>query len=83
MVAFIQFVEPDDTGNYISADIIPSEDDMTTVRKLIRETWLNIQNHDFYTDCGKEDCHWCTFVKDKKQYIALKDLLAEEQEEIV
>jgi len=22
-----------------------------------------IQDHDFYTGCGKEDCHWCNFVK--------------------
>ena len=78
-----QFVEPNDSAEYISADIIPSEDDMNVVRQQIRETWLNIQNQDFYTGCGKEACHWCTFVKDNKQYIALKDLLAEEPEESV
>jgi len=78
-----QFVEPNDSADYISADIIPSDDDMNVVRQQISESWINIQNHDFYTGCGKEACHWCTFVKDNKQYIALKDLLAEEQEESV
>ena len=66
-----QFVEPDDSNEYVSVDIIPTEDDLQTVRQQIKDTWLKIQNQDFYTGCGKEDCTWCNFVKDNKQYVQL------------
>jgi DNA helicase-2/ATP-dependent DNA helicase PcrA len=68
-----QFVEPDSNEDYISKDIIATPDDLDTVRKQIKDTWIKIQNHDFYTGCGKETCNWCNFVKDNKGYIALKD----------
>ncbi|GBL35155.1 probable DNA helicase II homolog [Filimonas sp.] len=69
-----QFVEPNDSNEYISVDIIPTEDDLETVRAQVKDTWLKIQNHDFYTGCGKEDCSWCNFVKDNKQYVMLKEM---------
>jgi DNA helicase-2/ATP-dependent DNA helicase PcrA len=72
-----QFVEPDDNNEYISVDIIPTEDDLQTVREQIKDTWLKIQNQDFYTGCGKEDCTWCNFVKDNKQY---EQLIARDEE---
>jgi DNA helicase-2/ATP-dependent DNA helicase PcrA len=76
-----QFVEPDDNNEYISVDIIPTEDDLQTVREQIKGTWLKIQNQDFYTGCGKEDCTWCNFVKDNKQYELLIARDEENQEE--
>jgi len=72
-----QFVEPDDNNEYISVDIIPTEDDLQTVREQIKDTWLKIQNQDFYTGCGKENCTWCNFVKDNKQY---EQLIARDEE---
>ncbi|MBK7764550.1 MAG: ATP-dependent helicase [Bacteroidetes bacterium] len=67
-----QFVEPDGSKQYISQDIIPSADDIATVTQQIKDTWMKIQQHDFYTGCGKANCVWCNFVKDTKQYIDLK-----------
>ena len=42
------------------------QQDEAIVTRQITETWSKIQSHDFYTGCGKEDCHWCNFVKTNK-----------------
>jgi DNA helicase-2/ATP-dependent DNA helicase PcrA len=36
--------------------------------------WEKIQQKDFYTGCGKEDCHWCNFVKNNELAVALHAL---------
>lgn len=74
-----QFVEPDDEGVYRYEPVLPNPDDLQTVRDQIISTWEKIQNHDFYTGCGKEDCHWCNFVKDHKQFVDLKEAVQIEE----
>ena len=32
------------------------------------------KNKEFYTGCGKNECHWCNFVKTNKISIALHEL---------
>ncbi len=75
-----QFVEPDDEGNYHSIDILATEDDLSTVRNQISDTWHKIQQHDFYTGCGDEKCQWCNFVKGNSQYIDLKEIIEDTDE---
>ena len=36
--------------------------------------WEKIQQKDFYTGCGKEDCHWCNFVKNNELAVSLHEL---------
>jgi len=48
--------------------------DITTVTQQITGTWEKIQNREFYIGCGKEDCHWCHFVKTNNLSVALHDL---------
>lgn len=60
------FVEPDGKKQYRREKIVISEADITTVTQQITDTWEKIQNRDFYTGCGKEDCHWCGFVREVK-----------------
>jgi DNA helicase II / ATP-dependent DNA helicase PcrA len=66
-----QYVEPDELGNYTSKEIIPSPDDINIVKAQIKDTWQKVQAHDFYTGCGEENCTWCNFAKDNKQYRSL------------
>ena len=47
----------------------------------IVETWQKIQNREFYTGCGKPDCHWCNFVKTNNLAIALHEVGENEEEE--
>ncbi len=68
------FIEPDKKGEYRKEKIVINPQDMETVKQQITEVWQKIQARDFYTGCGKEDCHWCNFVKNNKLAVALHDL---------
>ena len=68
------FIEPDKKKNYRKEKIVITPADITTVTEQITSTWEKIQNREFYTGCGKEDCHWCNFVKTNKLAVALHDV---------
>jgi DNA helicase II / ATP-dependent DNA helicase PcrA len=76
------FIEPDKKKEYRKEKIVITPADTETVKQQITDTWEKIQNRDFYTGCGKEDCHWCNFVKDNKLAVALHDLEEEEPADI-
>lgn len=67
------FIEPDKKKNYRREKIVIKPEDITTVTEQIAKTWQKIQNREFYTGCGKPDCHWCSFVKTNKMEIALHE----------
>ncbi len=73
------FIEPDKKKNYRKEKIVISPDDITAVTKQITEVWEKIQNREFYTGCGKPDCHWCNFVKTNGLAVALHELTEEEE----
>ncbi len=73
------FVEPDKKKEYRKEKIIITPSDTETVKQQITDTWNKIQNKEFYTGCGKEECHWCNFVKDNKLAVALHDISDEER----
>ncbi len=72
------FIEPDKKKDYRKEKIIITPADIETVKQQIKMVWDKIQARDFYTGCGKEDCHWCNFVKDNKLAVALHELEEEE-----
>jgi len=72
------FVEPDKKKEYRKEKIVITPADTETVKQQLTDTWQKIQARDFYTGCGKEDCHWCNFVKDNQLAVALHDLQEEE-----
>ena len=74
------FIEPDKKGEYRKEKIIITPQDMETVKQQLTEVWHKIQARNFYTGCGKEDCHWCNFVKNNKLAVALHDLEEETAE---
>ena len=74
------FIEPDKKKNYRKEKIVITQQDLDEVKRQLTETWKKIQEHDFYTGCGKEDCHWCNFVKTNKLAVALHEI--EEEEEL-
>ena len=73
------FIEPDKKKEYRKEKIVITPADIETVKQQIKTVWDKIQSREFYTGCGKEDCHWCNFVKDNKLAIALHDLAEEEE----
>lgn len=74
------FVEPDKKGEYRKEKIMITPADMETVKQQLTDVWHKIQARNFYTGCGKEDCHWCNFVKNNKLAVALHDLEEEPAE---
>jgi DNA helicase II / ATP-dependent DNA helicase PcrA len=76
------FVEPDKKKEYRKIKIVINPEDTTTVTGQIVRTWDKIQNREFYTGCGKPDCHWCNFVKTNDLAIALHEIGKEEEEEV-
>ena len=68
------FVEPDKKKSYRKEKIIITAADTETVKQQIVEVWRKIQNHEFYTGCGKKNCPWCSFVKDNKLAVALHNI---------
>lgn len=73
------FIEPNKQKVYHKEKVVITPEDLEIVSKQITDTWQKIQHKEFYTGCGKEDCHWCNFIKDNKMHVALHDLLAEEE----
>jgi DNA helicase-2/ATP-dependent DNA helicase PcrA len=72
------FIEPDKKKKYRREKIIITPADITTVTEQIKLVWQKIQDHDFYTGCGKADCHWCNFVKTNNLAIELHEVGEEE-----
>jgi len=72
--AEFDFIEPDSKKEYRKEKVLVGPNDITTVVNQISETWAKIQDRDFYTGCGKKDCHWCNFVKDNQLAVALHEL---------
>ena len=74
------FIEPTKRGDYHREAVAVTPVDVTLVKEQIKTVYARIQNHDFYTGCGKEDCHWCNFVKTTKLAVALHELQSDEPE---
>jgi DNA helicase-2/ATP-dependent DNA helicase PcrA len=68
------FIEPDKKKQYQKKRLYISQQDIDKVSNQIEETWNKIQAHEFYKGCGKEDCHWCNFVKTNNLAVALHEI---------
>jgi DNA helicase-2/ATP-dependent DNA helicase PcrA len=76
------FVEPDKKKQYHKKKVVITPEDITTVKAQISQVWNKIQQRDFYTGCGKPDCHWCNFVKTNQLAVALHEITEEEPDEV-
>lgn len=76
------FIEPDDKKEYRHEKVIITPEDINTVTEQVTSTWKKIQDRDFYTGCGKKDCHWCEFVKTNQLAVALHNLSDEDADEV-
>jgi DNA helicase-2/ATP-dependent DNA helicase PcrA len=74
------FVEPV-KDEYKTEKVEISAADVEIVSRQVAEAWDKIQQHEFSTGCGKEDCHWCNFVKDNRLHVSLHQLAEEAEEE--
>ena len=77
--AEFDFIEPNKKKEFEKIAVPIQEADITTVSQQIQTVWEKIQNKDFYTGCGKEECHWCNFVKTNELAVALHEMKSEEE----
>ena len=77
--AEFDFVEPNKKKLFEKIALTIADADLTTVGQQIQMVWDKIQNKDFYTGCGKEDCHWCNFVKTNQLAVALHEIKSESE----
>jgi DNA helicase-2/ATP-dependent DNA helicase PcrA len=77
--AEFDFIEPDKKKNYRRQKVVINPADITTVTQQITTVWQKIQDREFYIGCGKEDCHWCNFVKTNNLAISLHELNDDEE----
>jgi DNA helicase-2/ATP-dependent DNA helicase PcrA len=75
------FIEPDKRKEYRKEKLFITPEDITTVTHQVKTVWQKIQDRQFYTGCGKPDCHWCNFVKGNFMTVALHDLSEPDEEE--
>jgi DNA helicase-2/ATP-dependent DNA helicase PcrA len=68
------FIEPNSEGAFDKKLIQIKPEHEEVVKAQIAETWEKIQDHDFYTGCGKPECSWCSFVKEHKLYVKLEEV---------
>ncbi len=75
-IAKYVFVEPDKETKQIPdpVEFTFTAEDITLVKKQIKDTYTAIMDHDFYEGCGKEDCRYCGFMQDTNQDISVMEL---------
>jgi DNA helicase-2/ATP-dependent DNA helicase PcrA len=73
------FIEPDSKKIYHREKIFITPADIEIVTGQLATAWEKIQAREFYTGCGKENCHWCNFVKTNDLAIALHEMEEEEE----
>jgi len=67
------FVEPGKNNEFVIERLNITNEDIQQVTQQIQKVWQKIQQHDFYTGCGKPQCEWCNFVRDNKLYLRLEE----------
>lgn len=59
----IIYFEPDYQGSFTTKSVEFSAQEVVQVRELVKASYQQIKEQDFYEGCGKENCKWCNFVK--------------------
>jgi DNA helicase-2/ATP-dependent DNA helicase PcrA len=59
----IAYLEPNAEGQFPEIRISFAPDDVIQLRRLIKETYDKIINHQFFKGCGRPECQWCGVVR--------------------
>ena len=74
----ISYLELDVRGDFIHKKIKYTPKDVAKVKELIKTTYNNIQQHQFFEGCGEKHCTWCNFVKNNIRVDSFADREIEE-----
>ena len=59
----MNFIEPDKHNQFYNEVFVITPAEAAIVTGQIRDVYTKIKNHEFEKGCGRENCHWCNFVK--------------------
>lgn len=62
--ACIAYLDIDKEGQLFEHHVRISKKEEEQFTQMLQESYSRIQAQDFYTGCAKEDCEWCSFVKE-------------------
>ncbi len=77
----IDYLEKDKKDTFKQVHYQLQAADVETVRAQIREVYARVQQHDFFTGCGKETCKWCNFTKEHLTVDSMRSVVREEVDE--
>lgn len=59
----MDFVEPSDTGDFISQKVMINPENEQQIKGIIKEVYANIRAKKFDNGCMDPECYWCNFSK--------------------
>ena len=59
----LDFLEPNKASEFTKEKVMIDPLSLSIVKEQIKSTYSKIMNFEFTQGCGKEDCQWCSFVK--------------------
>ncbi len=62
----VSWLEPDRRGTFPVAEVQFTGEEIRFVENLIREVYSAIQDRQFSTGCGQEDCVWCRMHRERE-----------------
>jgi DNA helicase-2/ATP-dependent DNA helicase PcrA len=63
ILGMFDYLQPNSRGEYKQVVVPVFAQDEEVVLHQLKDSYASIMNHEFDTGCGKDDCHWCNFVK--------------------
>lgn len=75
--AEIDFVQPDEDGNFYKQRIAVGDLEMNMVKDQIKTAYTGIMNLEFKRGCNDKFCDWCNFVKSRYQSVPESEAAAE------
>jgi len=60
--ATFDFIEATEEDEFMKVNLAITAADTTTVTQQLSYAWQKVQQHNFYTGCGKSNCYWCNRV---------------------
>lgn len=64
----VDFLEKNEKNEYVKHIIQIIPDQVEIVKAQIKDSYQKIMNLEFTEGCGRDECEWCTFVKENFQY---------------
>ncbi len=75
----MSFVERDKYGRFLDEQYLISQVEYEIVSKQLVDSYQKMKNHEFDVDCGRNDCTWCSFIKN--DYVLLPESGKEKEDD--